>query len=91
MDKKSCVARKQPGGALYWRSRRGLTEVELKLLPFFKGCFEALPEADQQAYAELLDMEDWQLLDWLQGLAEPAEPHLARIVGLIRRFDLERA
>ena len=81
------VCKDRSRGALYWRSRRGLAEVELKLVPFFEGCFEALPDADRQAYAQLLEMEDWQLHDWLQGRSKPAEAHLARIVGLIRRFD----
>ena len=77
-------------GALYWRSRRGLTEVELQLVPFFERRFEALSEADRLAYARLLEREDWQLLDWLQGRSAPVEPHLARIVGLIRRFGEEQ-
>ena len=91
MARKLYVREEKSGGALYWRSRRGLAEVELKLVPFFERCFEALPEADRQAYARLLEAEDWQLHDWLQGLSEPSEPHLARIVGLIRRFDQEQA
>lgn len=85
------VHKDRSSGALYWRSRRGLAEVELKLVPFFERCFEALPDADRQAYAQLLEMEDWQLHDWLQGRSEPSEPRLARIVGLIRRFDSEQA
>ena len=85
------VRKERSSGALYWRSRRGLTEVELKLVPFFERCFEGLADADRQAYARLLEREDWQLHDWLQGRSEPAEPHLARIVGLIRRFDSEQA
>ena len=84
------MAGKDAIGALYWRSRRGLTEVELKLVPFFERCFKALPEADRQAYARLLEREDWQLHDWLQGRSEPDEPHLARIVGLIRRFGRDQ-
>ena len=87
MDGNLRVTEEKSSGALYWRSRRGLAEVELKLVPFFERCFEALPDADRQAYAQLLEMEDWQLHDWLQGRSEPAEPHLARILGLIRRFD----
>lgn len=91
MDENLRLAGKEAIGALYWRSRRGLAEVELKLLPFFERCFETLPEADRQAYARLLEMEDWQLHDWLQGACEPSEPQLARIVGLIRRFDRGQA
>ena len=79
------------GGALYWRSRRGMAEVELKLLPFLEGCIEALDDGDRQAYARLLEAEDWQLHDWLQGRSEPPDLDLARIVGLIRCFDRKRA
>ena len=91
MDGNLRVTEENSGGALYWRSRRGLAEVELKLLPFFERCFAALPEADRQAYARLLEAEDWQLHDWLQGRSEPSEPQLVRIVGLIRRFDRDHA
>ena len=92
MERNSRVTEETSSGALYWRSRRGLAEVELKLLPFFEHCFETLPEADRQAYARLLEMEDWQLHDWLQGrLRTFTEPQLARIVGLIRRFDRDQA
>ena len=87
MDESLPFVGKEAVGALYWRSRRGLAEVELKLVPFFERCFEALPDADRRAYARLLEMEDWQLHDWLQGRSEPPDPHLARIVSLIRRFD----
>ena len=91
MERDSRITEETSSGALYWRSRRGLAEVELKLLPFFEHCFETLPEADRQAYARLLEMEDWQLHDWLQGRSEPSEAQLARIVGLIRRFDRDQA
>ena len=42
---------------IYWRSRRGLTELELKLVPFVRDCFD-LSEDEQALYEELLDWED---------------------------------
>ncbi len=73
-------------GRLRWRSRRGMAEVELKLLPFFDLCFAQLSSADQEAYGRLLEADDWQIQDWLQGRGEPVEAPLARIIGLIRSF-----
>lgn len=79
-----CVAAGKVG-RLRWRSRRGMAEVELKLLPFLDQCFARLSPADQEAYGLLLEEDDWQIQDWLQGRSEPSAPPLARIVSLIRR------
>jgi antitoxin CptB len=69
---------------LYWRSRRGMAELELQLLPFFEARFADLTQPQQAAYARLLEFEDWEIYDWLQGRV-PAEPGaIADIVSLIR-------
>ncbi len=73
-------------GRLHWRSRRGIAEVELKLLPFLHARFSSLSPADQDAYDRLLEADDWQIHDWLEGRAEPATPELAGVINLIRRF-----
>lgn len=74
-------------GRLRWRSRRGMAEVESRLIPFLERRFRHLSPREQEAYARLLEADDWQIQDWLQGRGEPAEPSLARIVSLIRRFE----
>ena len=74
-------------GCLRWRSRRGMAEVEQRLIPFFDRRFRRLSPQDQEAYARLLEADDWEIQDWLQGRSEPAAPSLARIVSLIRRFE----
>ena len=83
------MARNSEGaqGALLWRSRRGMLEVELKLLPFARADLRRLAPADQEAYARLLEEDDWRLHDWLQGRSVPADPALARILGLIRGME----
>ena len=72
---------------LYWRSRRGMTELELILLPFFRDLGPDLAPDDKQAYADLLEEEDWQIFDWLQGRETPQTPDMARIVARIREYD----
>lgn len=78
-------------GKLLWRSRRGMLEVELKLLPFAQAHLRHLAPADRQAYARLLKEDDWQLHDWLQGRPAPEDPALARVVALIRRTESDAA
>ena len=72
---------------LYWRSRRGMTELELILLPFFKEVGGDLSPDDKQAYAKLLEEEDWEIFDWLQGRETPQQADLVRIVARIREYD----
>ena len=74
---------------LYWRSRRGMTELELKLIPFFRTRGDRLSDADKAAYERLLDEEDWQIFDWLQGREHPQDAALADIVAQIRAFGAE--
>ena len=62
---------------IYWRSRRGMLELELKLVPFVRDQYKALTSEEQAAYERMLAEEDWQLFDWLQGKSTP-EDHLTR-------------
>lgn len=67
-----------------WHSRRGMLELDLVLVPFADRHYEALAEEDQRRYVQLLACEDQDLLAWLLGHAEPADPELAHIVNHIR-------
>ena len=64
---------------IYWRSRRGMLELELKLVPFVRDCFRDLDAQQQAAYEAMLAEEDWQIFDWLQGRTVP-EDDITRIV-----------
>ncbi|MCP5181044.1 MAG: succinate dehydrogenase assembly factor 2 [Pseudomonadales bacterium] len=68
---------------VYWRSRRGMLELEFRLLPFVEACFDTLSPADQAVYADMLECEDWQLFDWLQGREEPDDPAVRAVVERI--------
>ena len=72
---------------IYWRSRRGLTELELKLVPFVRDRFHGLAEDEQALYAELLDWEDLDLYDLLQGRITSDDPLVTGLVEKIISYD----
>ena len=72
---------------IYWRSRRCLTELELKLVPFVRDCFHDLSEDEQALYEELLDWEDVDLYDLLQGRIVSQDPQVVGLVDKIIRYD----
>jgi len=76
---------------VYWRSRRGMLELELLLLPFARNGFSKLSRDEQTAYNRLLENEDWDIFDWLQGRDTPADPVLQGIVKCIQAFNADHA
>ena len=75
---------RQDQGRVSWRSRRGMLELDLYLVPFAEQMYADLPEADRHAYRELLECHDWEILDWLQDRSAPPrrfEEIVARVRG----------
>ena len=68
---------------IYWRSRRGMLELELKLVPFVRDCFPTLNSELQDTYVNLLAEEDWQIFDWLQGRTTPESAQMIELVQAI--------
>ena len=68
---------------VYWRSRRGMLELEFHLLPFVSQCFPSLSDAEKALYVELLEHVDWEIFDWMQGREVPEDP---AIVALVQRI-----
>ena len=64
----------------YWRSRRGMQELDVLLIPFVEQQFETLTGPMQEAYLRFIDREDWELFDWLQGRGEPVEPEFRALL-----------
>ena len=75
---------------LYWRSRRGMLELDLQLQPFLKQSFFSLEENEKEGYEKLLLEEDWQIYDWLRGVSTPKDEDVALVVDKIIRFQLEK-
>ena len=67
----------------YWRSRRGMQELDMLLIPFVEEHLHTLPEPLQRSYIEFIDREDWELFDWLQGRDVPSDPQSRDLVERI--------
>ena len=65
-----------------WKSRRGLKELDLILLPFVENHFLELNEIEKQSFIELLKNEDIELMDWLINLTSPPKS-LLKIINLV--------
>ncbi len=68
---------------IYWRSRRGMLELELKLVPFVRDHYASLSPGEQSTYENMLEEEDWQLFDWLQGREVPEDALTKTVVDKI--------
>jgi antitoxin CptB len=68
---------------LKWRSRRGMAELDLLLMPFVEQVYRDLEPVDQRSYEKLLDQDDPDLLAWFHRQGVPEDPDLARVVQII--------
>ncbi|MBN85360.1 MAG: hypothetical protein CMD56_06510 [Gammaproteobacteria bacterium] len=76
-----------------WRSRRGLLELDLILVPFVENCFAGLPERLRRDYLDLLTADDVDAYAWLTS-SESAPGRYKRIVDVIKQSvggDFEKA
>ncbi len=64
--------------------RRGISEVEERLLAFFNARYEQLNKDLQQQFAELLRCEDTELWDWLIAYQTQPPATFISIVDKIR-------
>ena len=58
---------------IFWRSRRGMLELDLLLVPFTNEVLETLSPKDQVLYEELLEQDDQDLLSSLMGRENPSK------------------
>ena len=68
---------------LGWHCRRGMLELDVVLIPFLEKRFRGLDPEDQKRFENLLECEDQDIFAWIMRNAEPQDPDLARIVGII--------
>lgn len=71
-------------GRLKWRSRRGMLELELALQPFLAKRLDDLSSSDRARFERLLEHDDWDIFEWLQGREPAPDADLAGIVEEIR-------
>lgn len=70
---------------LRWRcSRRGLLELDIVLTRFLDTGYAHLDESQARAFAELVELEDHDLLDLLTGRGETQNPAHGEMLGMLR-------
>jgi antitoxin CptB len=67
-----------------WRSRRGLLELDLVLERFLARDFALLDQAGLNDYRRLLELEDNDFLDAVNGKAQLEDPALMAMVHKLR-------
>ena len=74
---------------LRWRSRRGLLENDLILTRFLDAHEVDMTDTEVDAFTQLLDLSDNDLLDLLLGRAEPdqalASQHVNELLARLRQ------
>ena len=68
---------------LRWRSRRGMLELDLLLVPFVEEVYPFLTNGLKQSYAKLLEEDDPDLQEWFSKRKVPEDAGLAEIVSTI--------
>ena len=74
----------------YWRSRRGLLELDLILLPFVEKSFSSLSVSEKQQYLQLLEQDDHDILNWVMAKSICEQAELTSIVELIHQQHYSR-
>jgi antitoxin CptB len=74
---------------VYWHSRRGMLEIDVKLMPFAKEVYPSLNEEDKATYRRLLEEEDTQLFAWVLQREIPEDLALKTMMERILDFAKE--
>lgn len=67
-----------------YRARRGLKELDWYFDPYVRDHYLTADPAEKAAFAQLIDEEDPDLLDWLMDLSEPEDPVLKHMVARLK-------
>ena len=70
---------------LAWQCRRGMLELDLLLLGFLENGYAQLSNDSKQAFVELLDIVDTELLEYLMGRHVHKEAHIQHVIEAIRQ------
>jgi antitoxin CptB len=68
---------------LRWRSRRGMLELDLVLVPFFDKMFDVLSADQQDTFVRLLEQEDPDLMLWFSRNGQSSDSELQALVEFI--------
>ena len=83
----SAIRHPLPAGALRWRCRRGMRELDVLLERYLRDLYPSAPAAEQQAFAALLEAPDPQLFAYVVQRETPVDPEWAHVIARLRNAD----
>ncbi|OTG84810.1 succinate dehydrogenase assembly factor 2 [Acinetobacter sp. ANC 4648] len=69
-----------------YRARRGLKEIDVYFDPYVKQYYLQADAAEKAMFAELIEQEDPDLLDWFMEVTEPPRPELKDFIVKLKHY-----
>ena len=69
-----------------YRARRGLKEIDVYFDPYVKQYYLNADAHEKAMFAELVEQEDPDLLDWFMEVSEPPRPELLDFIHKLKRY-----
>lgn len=73
---------------LRWRCRRGTLELDLLLIRYLENAYQAAELEEKQAFLQLLELEDTELMHYLMGEKVSEVAGLAKLITKIRALPV---
>lgn len=69
-----------------YRARRGLKEIDIYFDPYVKNYYLNADAYEKALFAELVDQEDPDLLDWFMDVGEPPREELKVFIQKLKQY-----
>lgn len=69
-----------------YRARRGLKELDVYFDPYAKNYYLVADAEEKAMFAELIEQEDPDLLDWFMEVSEPPRPELRAFINKLKHY-----
>ena len=69
-----------------YRARRGLKEIDVYFDPYVKQHYLHADAHEKAMFAELVEQEDPDLLDWFMEVSAPPRPELLDFIHKLKKY-----
>ena len=69
-----------------YRSRRGLKEIDVYFDPYVKNYYLSADPTEKALFAELVDQEDPDLLDWFMEVGEAPRTEIKELIVKLKQY-----
>ena len=69
-----------------YRARRGLKEIDVYFDPYVKQYYLQADAHEKAMFAELVEQEDPDLLDWFMEVSAPPRPELLDFIHKLKKY-----